>query len=153
MADDYFTESYHPASRRHAILQLDGTVAYLYLTAAGTQSLQRDVAVFSTGELVDAATAIAATRAGDPPPLVAEYATPEAVRPAQTFWGLRFLWSDDGESVAVLLGALPLAYVSGQESRGRSRALSATSFFGEPWDELAYRRRFGRDAEAGCRVT
>ena len=144
MADDYFAESFHEVSRRYAILQLDGSVAYLYLTAAGSRKPEKDVAVFSTGELVEPEVAVASAKMGEPPPLVSRYASDSAVYPAETFWKLRFLWSEDGNAVAVLLDGEPLAYASAHEKSGKSKALKVVSFFGDPWSDEAYLAAFPR---------
>jgi hypothetical protein len=144
MADDYFSESFHNKSRRHAILGLDGSVAYLYLTAAGTQKPEKDVAVFSTGELVEPEVAVASAKEGNPPPLVARYASESAVYPAETFWQLTFFWSEDGNAVAVLLNGAPISYVSAYEKSGKSKALSLASFFGEPWSDDSFAAAFSR---------
>ena len=144
MANDYFVESFHNESRRHAILELEGSVAYLYLTRVESLSPEKEVAVFSTGELVEPEVAVAAAKEGIPPPLVARYASDYAVYPADVFWKLKLLWSEDGSSVAVLLRGDPIAYVSIQEKFGKSKALSVTSFFGEPWSDESYKRAFQR---------
>ena len=139
-----FAESFHDASGRYAILQLDGFVAYLYLTLPGSQLPEKDVAVFSTGELVEPEVAVASAKQGEPPPLVARYASDSAVYPAETFWKLRFLWSEDGNSVAALLDGVPLAYASAHEKSGKSKALKVASFFGEPWSDESYEVVFAR---------
>lgn len=55
-----------------------------------------------------------------------------------------FLWSDDGDSVAVLADGRPLACIVGAVGPGYSRGLEAVSSLGHAWDDTTFARVFRR---------
>jgi hypothetical protein len=143
MASDLL-KSHNAASGRYAIVELEGSAVYLYLTESGRPVPERDVLVFSIGPLVSVAEAKAAAQSGAPPPLAADMASSEAVQPAERFNQLEISWSASGEAVAVLLNGDPWAFVSAGDRRGYSKAVGKAGFYGEPWAAEAFLRAFPR---------
>jgi hypothetical protein len=118
MASDHFFAVYHEASQRHAIVELDGPVAYLYITEPGGQKPARDVAIFAVVPLVDASEAKAIAEKGNPPPLSKQHASESALQTAAAFGELALIWSQDGNSVGVTLRGEPWAFVSADAEKG-----------------------------------
>jgi hypothetical protein len=102
-------------SSRHAVIEDDGEVAYLYLTERGRQNIVASAWIYSRTNFPD---------------------------PTERDW--TFLWSDDGESVAVLADGHPLACIVGAVGPGYSRELEAGSSLGHAWDDTTYARVFRR---------
>ena len=144
MASDYFIESYHEESRRHAVVELEGPVVYLYLTESGAQRPARDIAVFSVAPLVDVAKAREAAEQGQPPPLSRQHASAVAIQPATEFEQLAVVWAADGHGAAVTLRGEPWAFASADARQGYSRAIAKAGWYGNPWSDEEFLRRFGR---------
>ena len=102
-------------SSRHAIIEDDGEVAYLYLTEPGRENIVAAAWIYSRTSFPD---------------------------PTDHDW--TFLWSDDGESVAVLADGRPLACVVGAVGPGYSRGLEVAGSRGHPWDDMVFARVFRR---------
>lgn len=137
-----FLDQKHPQSGRFAILEADADCAWLYLTASGQPQLEEDAFAFSPGPLVTKDEAMAAAKAGAPPPLASEFASPIAVLTGTKPEEFAFKWSVDGESVAVLRNHDPIAMIVTGEKRGFSKALAKSGFYGEPWDQQLYEATF-----------
>jgi hypothetical protein len=143
MASD-FIQSHSAVSGRHAIVELEGSAVYLYLTEPERPVPERDVLVFSVGPLVSVEEAKAAAQSGRPPPLAASKASALAVQSVERIKEMSISWSASGESVAVLLNGEPWAFVSANDRRGYSRAVGSAGFYGEPWSDEAFLRDFPR---------
>jgi hypothetical protein len=100
---------------RHAVIEDDGEVAYLYLTEPGRQNVVASALIYS--------------RINFPDP---------------TAYDWTFLWSNEGESVAVLADGRPLACIVGAVGPGYSRGLEAASSLGHAWDDTTFARVFRR---------
>ena len=108
-----FVSDVNVQSSRHAVIEDDGEVAYLYLTEPGRLNIVASAWIYS--------------RANFP-------------NPSDRDW--TFLWSDDGESVAVLADGHPLACIVGAAGPGYSRDLEAVSSLGHAWDDTTFARVF-----------
>ncbi|MFO0950640.1 MAG: hypothetical protein U0835_05700 [Isosphaeraceae bacterium] len=140
-------EHQHPVSRRHVLLDANRTCGWLLLTVPDEYRIERDAFAFSPGLLVEVDQAVRAAKAGDPPPLAADYATDEAIIREPDANDFTFRWSEDGESVAVLHQGSPLAMIVSGAPRGYSRALGRDGFYGHPWDQTVYERVFDPHAD------
>lgn len=136
---------FHELSRRHCFLEDDGRSAWLYLTESAADSaasapIEADAFVFNHGAPVDPA-AVHGFR-GEQPPICIGFASGEAVcvAPAEFAWSL--LWSEDGESVAVLRDDLPVAFIRRGEARGYSKAIAKAGPYGNPWSQQMFEREF-----------
>ena len=54
---------------------------------------------------------------------------------------IRFLWSENGQSVAVLVGGEPMAFIAERKHHGYSKALKKPGF-GNTWDEHLFETIF-----------
>jgi hypothetical protein len=142
MADeDLFLEHKHPGSRRLAVLEDDGTSAWLYISEPDTRKPIGDAWVYNR-IAAPPAEAIKSYRGG-PPPAAQGYASEGALceDPSSNEWS--FVWSPDGESVAVAKDGEPVAFIIGGQKGGYSRELVKDGPWGHPWSEKLFRSKFG----------
>jgi len=136
MSDEsLFLENEHPTSRRMAVLEDSGTSLWLYLTEPNSRKPAADAWVHNRIAAPPAA-AIESFRGG-PPPAVQGYASDAALcgDPMAHRWS--FIWSSDGESVAVAKDGEPVAFIVAGHHRGYGRELVKDGAWGQPWsDEL-----------------
>jgi hypothetical protein len=76
------------------------------------------------------------------PPATQAYAGPDAQRPVPVEGTVEFRWSDDGESVAVLVNGDLLGFIAEGSTRGFSKHLVASGPFGRPLDRGLYATLF-----------
>lgn len=139
--DNLFLDSEHPASGRRAVLDDDGTSAWLYLTEPGTRKPVADAWVYNR-VAAPAVDAIQSYRGG-PPPAAQGYASESALCEAAFAQEWSFIWSTDGESVAVAKDNQPVAFIVRGQKRGYSRELVKDGPWGHPWSESLFRSTFG----------
>ncbi|HLW67198.1 MAG TPA: hypothetical protein VKS79_17930 [Gemmataceae bacterium] len=136
---------FHNLSRRHCWIDDDGCSAWLYLTEPAADSatsapIAADAFVFNHGNPIDPERV--QEYRGTQPPLCVGFASTEAIcsAPGKFSWSL--LWSDDGESVAVLRDDAPLAFILNGEKRGYSKAIEKVGPYGNPWSKELFERTF-----------
>lgn len=139
--ENLFIDDQHPKSRRFAVLEDDGTSAWLYLTKPDDQTPIADIWVFNR---IDAppVSAIESYR-GSPPPAAIGYTNSETAlikSPLDHEWS--FLWSPDGESVAALKDDVPVAFLVSDEKQGYSRELIQDGPWGRIWSEERFQTTF-----------
>jgi len=108
-----FESEQHPLSRRWAVVEDDGEVAWLYLSAP--EALKPVAACFLYNH--------------------ADQAAPQAK-------DIHFRWSNDGESVAVYFERVLMGFIVSGEQRGFSKLLTTAGALGAPLDESLYERTF-----------
>lgn len=138
---EIFLEQKNEVSGRFAVVEENGTSAWLYLTPTNGEGIERDAFVFSPIEPAEKLN-IDEIKNGDTPILTKSVASEEAVIPNVGESDLSFKWSKDGHSVAILYKNRPLAFIKSKEKSSYSKALSKESFFGKPWDQNVYHETF-----------
>ena len=142
MADNLFLSEMHPVSRRFADFEDDGISAWLYLTEPDTRRVVADAWAYNR---------IAPPRPEEvesfrpsPPPAALGFASETALcaLPEKHQWG--FMWSEDGESVAVTKDGQAIACIIGGESRGYSRELLRSGPWGNVWSDTVFDKCFGK---------
>ncbi len=108
-----FVSEQHPVSRRWAVVEDDGSVAWLYLTEPGTETPVAKCWLYNKEVLPR-------SRAQD------------------AVW---FKWSQDGESVAVLFAEELVGFIA--TGHGFSKNLSKPGTLGSPIDRKLYENLFG----------
>ena len=142
MADEIFISDVHPLSKRWAILDDNGNSAWLYLTVPGEQQPEKYAFAYSPVPPVEALN-IDAIQRGEPPILTTALASEDAVITGLDTAQVNFLWSADGESLALAYQGRLLAMIVAGSERGYSAALSREGEFGLPWDEAVFGQSFG----------
>ena len=144
MAEDIFLESQSPVSKRYAVLEDNGKIAFLYLTAPGIRKPMKDAVVYIRVPPVEAIDWERIKKSGETPLLRKDLASPTAVIKNPKASEFKFKWSADGDSVAVLRDGQPLAFATIKERFGYSRAVSITSPLANAWDQARYISLFGQ---------
>jgi hypothetical protein len=136
-----FLEHEHRESGRLAVLEDDGSSAWLYISEADSRKPMGDAWVYNR-IAAPPTEAIKSYRAG-PPPAAQGYARKSALceDPSSHEWS--FVWSPDGESVAVAKDGEPMAFIIGGKKGGYSRELVKDGPWGHTWSEKLYRSTFG----------
>ncbi|WP_156029285.1 hypothetical protein [Shewanella sp. 38A_GOM-205m] len=138
---DIFIEQKNEVSGRFAIIEENGTSAWLYLMPASGKGIDRDAFVFSPIEPAEKLN-IDEIKNGDTPILTKSVASESAVITNVTESELSLEWSKDGHSVAVLYKNKPIAFIDSVQKASYSKALKIESFFGKPWDQNTYNEIF-----------
>jgi hypothetical protein len=124
-----FISEQHSSSQRHAIFEDDGTSAWLYLTGPNGPRPVADVFVYNRQAPSDR---VDKSDRSHPPPIVKQFAAPDAVvdDPGRSVW--RFQWSADGNSVALVRDGVVVALIRAGQRRGYSSAVVAECPWGAP---------------------
>lgn len=138
LAEPISIHSVHPKSARTAVLDDDGKIAYMYLTQSGTETPVRDAVVYSRVPLIPKVDWEQVKKTGEPPPLSADVASPQAIMKEPKANEFSFRWSLDGHSVALLRHGKPIALASARERLGYSKAVAKPSPLANPWDQKRY---------------
>lgn len=131
-------------SRRLAVLEDDGVVAYLYLSAAGSQMPIRAVVAYSRQPPVAKIDWSEVGKTGGAPPISQDIASPTAVLAKPDAAELSFRWSRNGDAVALLRRGSPLAFAAASRIDGQSKAVVRASPLAIPWSQRSYDSIFGK---------
>jgi hypothetical protein len=140
--DDLLSEQ-HPASRRWAMFEDDGTSGWLYLTEPGKRKPIADCWIYNRIP-APAPDDISSYRdRGGPPPAPEGYAGPDAlVNALPDKRSVRFVWSLDGESVALHINQELMGFIAQGVQRGFSKNLVEAGPWGRPLDSTLYAELF-----------
>jgi hypothetical protein len=134
-------ESKHPDSKKLAVFEDNGSSAWLYLASSASQEVEKDAFVYSPREPRLELNRIG-MKGGEPPILVAEFASDDAVVNVTDENDLSIVWSDNGKSLALFHKADVLAAIYEDDDQGYSKALAKRCGFGKPWSEEKYKAFF-----------
>lgn len=137
---DLFLESQHPVSRRFAVLEDDSSSVWLYLMEQETRRPVADAWVYN--RIPAPPTNAISSYRGGPPPAAIGYASDAALceSPADHEWA--FVWSGDGESVAIARDGIAVAAILAGQKHGYSRELIKNGPWGSTWSEELFTRTF-----------
>lgn len=139
-SQDLFISEQHPVSRRWAIIDDDGRVAWLYLTAPDSQKPVADCWLCNR-----VATPAQFDVAPDQPPVVPQtHADSSATSPPPKEASVHLRWSQDGESVAVFFDSELIGFIASGHKRGFSRHIRVSGAFGSVLDMELFQRLFGK---------
>ncbi len=144
MDDTIFYDEQHEQSRRYAVFEDDGQVAYLYLTEPDKPVPVADCWLYNRVPPIKEEDRN--SYYGKAPPVGESDAGPDAVYEGVGPPEVQLVWTEDGESVAVLVDRAPLGFITHDESKylSFSRHLVKEGFWGKPWDEEKFRATFMR---------
>lgn len=134
--EDLFLSSEHQGSGCVAILDDDGTSAWLYLRKSASDMPIADAWVYN--RIPAPPMSEIPSYRGGPPPAAEGYVSNAAFCPEPRKHEWSFLWSSDGQSVAVLKDGLPVACIIAGDKRGYSRGLVQEGGWGHPWSVNAF---------------
>ena len=138
-SDDLFLSEQHPRSKRWAIVEDDGAVAWMYLTGRDSRKPVADCWLYNRVQAPPVFQPQRGTAPLVPATHVVDSSSVEPPSPDQ----VRFKWSPDGESVGVHFETDVIGFIAAGQQRGFSRNLSKKGPFGSPIDRDLYERLFG----------
>jgi hypothetical protein len=138
--ENLFIDEQNLQSHRFAVLEDDGTSAWLYLTERNSQKPIADVWVYN--RIPTPPTKDIQSYRGGPPPAASGYASDLALCLTPTSHEWTLLWSADGESVAVTKDGVPVACIVAGQERGCSRELLMDGPWGNTWSDELYTEVF-----------
>ena len=144
MAHEIFLQSQNALSKRLAVLEDNGKVAFLYLTEPQKPKPVKDAIVYSRIPPVSAEEWDRIRKSGDTPLLPENIASPTAVISSPEEAEFTFKWAGDGQAVAILRNGAPLAFVTISERFGFSKAVTTSTPFANPWNQEIYDSILGR---------
>ena len=134
MPEPLFLTSRSAASNRAAIVAEDGDSVWLYLTGPGSTRPERDCWLLNTPSAASEPDPERYRSEGLPPPAPAEIIDPKGVQKAPEPKRWNFLWSPNGDAVAVAVDDIVIGVVAVAEARGFSRHLLRSGPWGNAWD-------------------
>lgn len=136
--EDLFVTEQHTLSNRWAILEDDGRAAWLYLTEPDSTAPAADCWLYNR---VPAPADIDIEPDGPPVATRPYLASSEPFTPPSAE-AIRFVWSADGHSIAVLFDQQLFGFIAHASQPGYSRLLSKAGPFGSPLDQAVYSTAF-----------
>lgn len=134
--EPYHVEGTHAASRRTVIFEDDGDSAWLYLTGPNSY---KPVATCWVYNRVEAPSVKEIAKYMDgPPPACKGYIANVKPPNIPEYPAVEFIWSDSGNSVAIVVYGVLKCYVSSEWRDGWSRDVVADGPFGKPWSHEAW---------------
>jgi hypothetical protein len=144
-----FVSDQNQVSKRWCILEDDGKSAWLYITEPENEKPVGDAFVYNR---IDP---IPKSRVKDysegPPPICESHASDQAQIKNPNASQFSFIWSNNGESVALLSESKPIAMIINSKKDGYSKAVALHGPWGHPWDQDLYDRIFAEQANRGER--
>ena len=134
-------ESENPDSKKLAIFEDTGSSAWLYLASSANHEVEKDAFVYSPRAPRSELNRFGMAE-GEPPILIVEYASIDAVLSIEDENDLSIVWSDNGKSVALFHNADVRAAIYEDDDQGYSKALSKRCGFGKPWSDEKFEKFF-----------
>jgi hypothetical protein len=140
MGGDLFLKERNPASGRHAVLEDDGTCAWLYLTEPNGNRPVADVWVYN--RVPAPRMEQVASYRPSPPPAAIDYVSEAAclASPLKHRW--HFLWSRSGDAVVLFRDDEARAFLLARQKHGYSRLLERDGPWGLSWSNQVYAAEF-----------
>ncbi|MEQ1748324.1 MAG: hypothetical protein ABL974_02800 [Prosthecobacter sp.] len=130
------------ASGRHAILEEQDGMVWLYLTASNATKPERDCPAFTTRKPTTSVDWEQIKKTGEPPSITQDVASCSAwvidAKPAE----FSAVWSSNGESVGIVRNGHIVCMIISGERFGHSRAIAKESPLGLPFDDDIARKTF-----------
>ena len=137
-SQDLFVSQQHQVSKRWAVIEDDGRVAWLYLTEPDTWKPVADCWLYNR---VVTPPQFGGIR-GEPPVVPQTYAGVGATLQPPAEESVHLRWSRDGESVAVFFDAELIGFIAPGQKRGFSRHIRVSGPFGSVLDTELFQRVF-----------
>lgn len=141
-SEGLFLSSYNEKSGRFAILDEYDHSGVLYLTKQETQKPERDAVAYIQYTPISEETWKQKMREGEPPKLHEKLVSETAYIEKTAGQDFSFLWSEDGNSVALLHKGAPIVFVTQSEKYGFSKAVISDSPIVSVWDSEKFRELF-----------
>lgn len=136
MSEGIFITDQHSVSGRWAVFEDDGVSGWLYLTIPNEQNPIADCWIYNRIQAPDPAE-IEKYQDG-PPPASSEYAGHAALVRDITEFQVQFVWSIDGNAVALIVDGVPMGYVLADRRGEHSKNLRKSGPWGEVFNQVEF---------------
>tara|TARA_Y100000588_G_C14166928_1_gene887334 strand:- start:243 stop:740 length:498 start_codon:yes stop_codon:yes gene_type:complete len=142
MPEGLFLNSYNEVSERYAGLDEFNLSGVLYLTKPKSQEPIRDAVAYIQYEPLSQKAWRQKVVVGEPPTLHKGQVSKIAIIEKASEQDFSFLWSTDGNSVALLYRSEPIAFVTQSKKYGFSKAVVSDSPVVSAWDSTLFVQLF-----------
>lgn len=144
--NEIFLKEQNQISRRFCILDDDGKSCWFYLTEPDDGKYVADAFAYNRIDPIPKSQ-IKEYREG-PPPICKTHASINAQIENPYPNQFIFIWSTDGESVALLKGNNPIAMIIDAKKYGYSKGIAVSGPWGHPWNQAIYDKNFAEPASS-----
>ena len=141
---ELFFQDTNSVSGRSVIFEDDGVAGWLYLTECNTTGVVADLWVYNRVNAPDVSTL--SVYRGTPPPACKGYASTDSPTHIPLKWDASFLWSADGNAVALFIDDALVAHISLRKNRCFSKYVVSKGPWGFPWSQSDYDRVIDSDS-------
>ena len=138
-----YITSVNETGTNQSVVESDGRTVWMYLHNLKEQRVVADSPICSLAPPIAQVDFKKTYSRGDPPPFIAEYSSPKALMPDFTTDRIVLRWSDDANSIVVLVDGEPFSMILAGQKTGFSKAISKEGYLGHPWSPEAYAKAFG----------
>ena len=132
---DFFVSSVSGASGRQAVVEQNGTSAWLFITDSNGEPVA-DCFLYDVPGV--------SPKEDAPPPLEPRFASAEQVRMPVDEDDVKIIWSEDGNAVAARIHGKVAGFIDSNGLRGYSRAVNEDCPWAHRFDEALFRKLFER---------
>ena len=143
---EIFLKAQNQLSKRFCIFHDDGESGWLYVTAPEDEKTVADA--FAYNRIDPISNSKLKDYTDGPPPICASHASINAKIEHPHSDQISFVWSTDGESVALLYGTDPIAMIIDPKKYGFSKGIAVDGPWGYPWDQARYNKHFAEHARS-----
>lgn len=144
--NEIFLKEQNLISRRFCILDDDGESGWLYITEPDDRKYVADA--FAYNRIAPILQSKVKEYRDGPPPICETHASVDSQLENPNSEQFKFIWSTDGESVALLCSAEPIAMIIGAKKYGYSKGITVDGPWGHPWDQALYNKNFAEPASS-----
>lgn len=144
--NEIFLKEQNSISKRFCILDDDGESGWLYLTEPEDGKYVADA--FAYNRINPIPNSKVKEYRDRPPPICESHASVDARFEHPNSSHFEFIWSTDGESVALLCSANPMAMIIDAKKYGYSKGINVDGPWGHPWDQALYNENFAEPASS-----
>jgi len=139
MSDLLATEK-HPLSHRTASVFNESHSIWLYISEPNNTKIAADCWLLNTIETPESLSDFTSHKS--PPPATAKFVSKQAQGNLPSSSQIKFLWSNNGQSVAVIIGSETLGFIAQNSPRGFSKHIKLSGPFGDPFEIELYKSLF-----------
>lgn len=140
MKESLLADELNPLSNQTAFVVDEGESVWLYITSGCDSTIISDCWLFNT--VPSKADIDKDAPRHRPPPVVTSFLITEDIHQIPESSDIRFMWSVDAHSVAIMVFDEVLGFIADGEKHGYSRNLARQGPWGNPFDEDRFRFLF-----------
>jgi len=139
---EIYLQSQNDTSHRTAKLELEEITYYLYLTKKDSKEIEKDALAFMIEKPPKEIDWDYLRKSKGAPYLSQKYETENTLLTGFDSTDFSMIWSDNGNSVALLYKSIAIAFIVEEEKIGFSKATKESSPIVHAWNENIFRKKF-----------